>query len=272
MEELDSASMELLAQLQAAPEGSPTPGLKMPQLVYHFTRRDSALRILRERKICLGELRRSNDPRETRSWSLMIDTPQDDSAAVQVARSMSSQKAGARFLCCTSDDHPSSNGARGHQRLRMWAQYGEKHKGACLVLDREVLSRQVGLLPGRALEGHISYNRHMGAWTDCFRVRQAADETADAAVRRHLARYGSELLLTKDQDWRDEAEYRFVAIGPATAPKETAIDLTALRGVIIGLDAHGLGFSIQDECAKIACPCAHMEWSWPSGVALSSWS
>lgn len=72
----------------------------------------------------------------------MAGRPLDRDVQEQVVRLAGEMLNETWSLACMTMDNPSATGPvstwdRGWARSRMWAQYGESHRGVCLVFDRE---------------------------------------------------------------------------------------------------------------------------------------
>ena len=130
--------------------------------MYHYTSRDTALEhILSTRKIRLGPLSKTNDPRGTKSWTFGIPGDGDFPASleerkaeidrvVRISAAAEKIRANCKVLCTTMDDptynstlYPMIDFKRGFGHSRMWAQYGEAHKGVCLIFDRAELHQAI---------------------------------------------------------------------------------------------------------------------------------
>jgi hypothetical protein len=116
--------------------------LDTSRYVYHYTSRDSALQhILSGRKIRLGSLLKTNDPRETKSWTFSIagsavlpDSPIERKTEIDKLKQIFEAAKGIRGKCkvlCTSMDDPTYDQTfqalafhefkRGFGHSRMWA-------------------------------------------------------------------------------------------------------------------------------------------------------
>jgi hypothetical protein len=135
--------------------------LNINQYVYHYTRQEIALtNILSSKTIRLGPLSKTNDPRETKSWTFGLipehgDLPSDPVKRKQeVERLMSlfdaanAIRANCKVFCVTMDDPAYDPGEfhefkRGFGHSRMWAQYGESHKGCCIIFHKNQLHEAI---------------------------------------------------------------------------------------------------------------------------------
>jgi hypothetical protein len=109
---------------------------------------------------------------------------------------------------------------RGYARPRMWAQYAQDYRGACLVLDRSKLDaaiRSAAAAQGQlALHAPVTYSNPDPA-PDPFkphhfvmvldRLRQVGVERACA---EHVRAFWHELFMLKARDWEHERELRWI--------------------------------------------------------------
>lgn len=220
--------------------------------VYHYSRADTARDyILKSRTLRLSTLADTNDPRESKVWEFNLWTSgKHDLGRYKMSECSAwfskALKSTARLACFSRDREPLSGDHtrdilnRGLARSRMWAQYADRHKGVCLVFNRDLLIQAVGahLAPRVCLVGNVAYKDH-------YVVRNAAPHEfmidVDALeaigpqryVVAHLQRYHDELFFEKLQDWRDEVEWRLLALGVDEGPLYLPIE-DSLVGVLHG--------------------------------------
>ena len=118
--------------------------------LYHYTSLNRAFEhILHEGKLLLASLKLTNDPRESKDWNwtfrnisheIDIAIPSVEEL-VTVSSEINLKIKRDCKLCCFSIDDKTKNlySGRGWGHPRMWAQYADKHKGVCLVFDKDKL-------------------------------------------------------------------------------------------------------------------------------------
>ena len=223
------------------------------RLLYHYTRLDTARNyILKDWTLRMSSFRGTNDPKETKTWVFSLESNEHRDLAKYDLFELSERysnkvKDNCRVICFCRDSEPLTGihlndiAKRGFAKPRMWAQYGDAHKGVCLAFDREKLIEKVaeacanavgiyygnvtyrdrGLLP-RLDEGHYSI--------DVDYIEKHGFETF---WKTHLDQYHHRLLFEKMEDWKDEREYRFVTVFPE--PQEVFVDIReCLVGVLFG--------------------------------------
>lgn len=220
--------------------------------VYHYTRAETAREhILKSRTLRLSTLADTNDPRESKAWEFDLWTSgkhdlgcyQMDKCSVWLSTAL---KSTARLACFSRDrgplsgDHMQDILNRGLARTRMWAQYADKHKGVCLVFDKALLIQAVSehLAPRLCFVGDVAYKDHyvvrkLERHEFMIDVDELESLGTEQYVHAHVQRHHDQLFFEKLEDWRDEVEWRILALGIDEGPLYLPIE-QALVGVIHG--------------------------------------
>lgn len=206
----------------------------------------------------LGRFDQTNDPRETHRWEFHAgaiarskDLSSDEYASGTLSAWLSAAIQGrAKVACFCTDtapltgDHYADVYKRGFSRPRMWAQYGDKHRGVCLIFDK---ARFIQALR-TAFEGEgsllicqpVEYRNHPGVPSlreHEFSVTAEDLEQLGRAQypRHHVGRYWRRLFFEKALDWRDEVEWRALLMTDTEDP--TFVETSAaLVGVVHGAE------------------------------------
>jgi hypothetical protein len=108
--------------------------------IYHYCKLNTAIEhILCDKRLLLSPIKNTNDPRENKSFDFGAITEFTESIG-GVGTLMNVNKEVSEILrrdckvICFSEDH---NSISGYQLSRMWALYGDNHKGFCIKLDKE---------------------------------------------------------------------------------------------------------------------------------------
>ncbi|MHC5065202.1 MAG: DUF2971 domain-containing protein [Planctomycetota bacterium] len=145
---------------------------------------------------------------------------------------------------CATLDATDTMGRRTEQcfgRPRMWAQYGQNHKGVCLVFDRAILDKLVSAAAEAAINnyaGAVLYEARSNSQTasaielEWNRIQELG---AKAAVVEQVEQHRQELFFQKDRDWATENEYRWV-IHRWEEGHEYVGYGDALQAVVLGAD------------------------------------
>lgn len=234
------------------------------RFVYHYTSLDTAKKIIKNFSLRMGEFMGTNDPKESKEWHFdLLSDAGNDFRGVDAGKLSSDLsdtiKRHSRVLCFCRDsagltgNHLDDISHRGYFKARMWAQYGSSHKdsnnynhrgdhsGVCFVFNRvkliECVKEDCG---GDVLlhSGDVTYrNRHVVA------RREEKDYFIDFDVLKkvgfdrywkfHASRYRQRLFFEKSLDWRDESEFRALAL--LAKPREVFINIqNCLCGLFLG--------------------------------------
>jgi Protein of unknown function (DUF2971) len=204
----------------------------------HYTTSATAFEaILVDRKLRFSPYARMRDPTESQRWRFgaafspdSFQGREDEAQTHGLAQRAADELKRQTKLLALTADASSYEGrgftdemfGRGWARARMWEQYGENHRGACLIFDREILHRELteGLRTGGVMgcwEGQVSYTRSgvagaIGALS--FRLDNFKTKPMEEALSDHLEQHYRDLFLLKTLDWESEHEYRYVAHKP----------------------------------------------------------
>lgn len=245
----------------ASPFGFPIVGsdFDVSEFVYHYTTRDVALQfILSGRSLRLGSLTKTRDPRESRKWAFGMawteegDPIPEDEERIELMRignmldtAPTLIQQNCKILCTTRDDPLFDRGdfndfKRGYAHSRMWDQYAEGHRGVCLVFRRDELHQSiVNTVGDRCIlyEGPVEYSDGSPQQVMAFSFQKK--EVLQHGFMRYLElqreRYYRVYFFTKAEDWSQEFEYRWVAIGSDDNPEYVSID-SSIAGVVVGVD------------------------------------
>lgn len=253
------------------------------EYVYHYTKVATALDyILKDRPILLGDYATTNDPKESKAWEFGLRTFENrDLDAYQHSKLSSwfshELKSRARLACFSKDrsplsgDHMSDILSRGFAKPRMWAQYAEKHTGVCLVFLREhlIAAAKSSLGGGWLMHGDVTYkNRGILDKNDrpefMLNVDLYESLGPKAYVRSHIQTNHRSLFFEKLEDWRNEDEWRIVAIADSNKPLLLPIE-GALVGVLHG-DATNPDTSEELMRATHGLGVQHIGLSWTNST------
>ncbi|MGF1718135.1 DUF2971 domain-containing protein [Photobacterium chitinilyticum] len=201
-----------------------------------------------------NSLRRTNDPKESKNWKFDFHVDGKLSPTFEESTQLWSDvseeiKTKCKVLCFSKDipglgkDMLNDIYLRGFAKPRMWAQYGDNHKGLCLIFDRKRIETllieqfdQKAELYGSdihyrnsPLKGDITrspYTLHYPLLKELGVVEY---------VKRHIYTHNAELIFEKSLDWRDENEYRFLMHIDSLENQFLKFD-NALKGVVFGAD------------------------------------
>jgi len=227
--------------------------------LYHYTSATKLLaHILPTGRLQFSPFDAVNDPRENRQFELNALEWGDDIPFETPNAFAKSLKSGWRIACFTSDPPHAAFAAkleatpsdfdrmhdRGHSRPRMWAQYADNHRGACIVFRKEQLGHCIRAFAAkfrlRACSGQVAYEDiavvpRLAPGPFSASMNSVRKLGLEEAARLHSERYLAELFLTKNRDWEAEHEFRWLLHGPGADRLLVEVD-TSIAGVLLGAD------------------------------------
>lgn len=209
--------------------------------------------------IRMGPTTATNDPRETDPWFFGmtlkgVENGPTDEEFFAINREIDRILKNSCLISCFTEDAPDPSpeldpdlyhkeylGPQGYEHDRMWAQYAGNHTGVCIFFDREGLTRSMEEhfrdRPGRLLHGPVDYVSEIDPHRSPFyelsyaEMRRVGTETY---AKRHRQAFARQLYLTKNPDWANEQEYRFVWIGEGEE-EAGAADYVPIEGCVRAL-------------------------------------
>jgi hypothetical protein len=224
--------------------------------LYHYTSIEKARLIIGNKQLRMSPFRKTNDPRESGSW--IFDLGSNSKSGFDGIDYATTQKIAdairdhARVVCfCRDNDaltgsHLVDINKRGYSKPRMWAQYGDSHKGVCLVFNKNDIELQVKKACDttsyiEAFGGCVNYidrssiNITMGG-PFCLGADHLKRRGFEEYWKDHAQQYHKELYYEKMTDWANENEFRYVAL--FNDEPDVYINLeNALSGVVFGYNA-----------------------------------
>jgi Protein of unknown function (DUF2971) len=183
--------------------------------VYHYTDAIAVKKILSTARLRLGPYIETHDPREAQDWFFSLRVPESlrDGPGDVIAEALRGINGELnkllKYQCkvaCFCADLPSEPEHyrlhRGYAHPRMWDQYADHHRGACLVFDsrqlRERIREQLGatheIYHGRVHYGYPDREESRAFEIDYGDVRR---DGIDEYARRHLEAHQQSAVLSK---------------------------------------------------------------------------
>ena len=152
------------------------------------------------------------------------------------------------------------------KKSRMWSQYGEDHRGLCLVFSKESIDKQLmqmGYNSTNSKSGVVSYtnSERFQYRTLTLNTNLLPSEGTEKYCRNHVRNNLESFFFTKNLDYRDESEYRYVIFEPEKVYLYFDIE-PILKYVIIGDKTPKIYYPIIKElCSNLNIECRRVEWS-----------
>ncbi len=202
----------------------------MTSHLFHYTSSESAKIILNSGTLLAGKIFESNDPFEDIELNFYEETLDPETVESLDNDIKYYMREIVRFLSFSNGDYSKWTRA-GKQYIepkkrpgffypRMWGQYGDHHKGVCLVFDKDRLSEQVQDQiedEYEIMQGEIDYidilsDKYSNDIFDIFDIDfcKFKQKKVYSYVDLFLQQYRNNLYFAKDSDWKNEQEYRFL--------------------------------------------------------------
>jgi hypothetical protein len=219
-------------------------------LVSHYTKPCTAIKILEGSSLLLGSVCDLDDPRERSlgwlDWVVVGDDPPSWIATTEAMHSLV-QEVGRRLqLLCVAG--PTEDRAKrplffeeeSYGRPRMWAQYGGNYKGVCILLHEKNLNQAISeaMEPGEMLfndpviyvdwleivQGGVTLELIDGVIPDRDQISQLIN--ANDNLRS--------IFFKKHSDWAQEAERRWLLFSNTCDRKRIDISTNVIAGLVLG--------------------------------------
>ncbi len=238
--------------------------------VCHYTSKEKAISILNDKQINSSPLVSCDDPRESKQWNFDFIGSEQMFCYEHHKEALSifdnSIKNNSMILCfCgwNNEEMNFENNAIPHYRedyyrvgfakSRMWSQYGESHKGVCLVFVRRQLEDQFESTfeTNKKFTGRVEYQYHLERFVKTRKIecRNIIEHGIEKAFQMQLDKYFHEYFFLKSMDYRDEHEYRLVAIVDDGDSVGLPIE-SSLKGVIVGINFPSKEYGRIDALAQ----------------------
>lgn len=193
--------------------------------LYHYTSENVLIEhIAPTMKIRFGKLENTNDPMEYFSYSpefgTFIDCAFDD-----CINQINQERNKYKILALTKDSGFICQD-RGYSKPRMWSQYGNSHRGVCLILDKV---RFEDTLQNTFNNTQIIHDEITYIEKKQKRLSITIHENLKDEVKQFVAENTKELFFTKTSDWNNENESRYLVYS------EEEYVYVGLRDCLVGI-------------------------------------
>jgi hypothetical protein len=241
--------------------------------LFHYTKTSIAIEhILPRQELKLSLPKETNDPRENKEKIFSLSckglpensTDRISKQAYQIINKILLSE--SKMLCFCSNKKPTLilndgntiadelNCSDGYNKSRMWSQYGENHRGICLVFSKEKLEKELETKRHRQILdykcGYVQYFEEGRMPLKITKIdgNKFIKENEDY-LRRRVIENSDEFFYRKHIDYRDEAEYRIVVFDPDGNLKHLNIN-SSIRGVIAGDATPKVYFRLINELSE----------------------
>jgi len=252
----------------------------IPKELCHYTKKDIALeKILFSKKIKLGQLGFTNDPKESKPKELSLFSDPHERLhsfheIVQEAKRVSKEE--WKVLCMTEtlSDEKGKNVegidigkffTSGYSRPRMWAQYADNHTGVCLIFDGFQLHKNItNTLKNQSssiFHGLVNYQNVNSLHDNMLKYdKYIKPYGLTEGIRKYYLDKYKKYFLSKYADWQNETEYRWLIHSPANSPEFIPIT-GALTNILVGVDFPKVyNPTLIELCKELNVSAGRMDW------------
>ncbi|MCH8010941.1 MAG: DUF2971 domain-containing protein [Candidatus Marinimicrobia bacterium] len=153
----------------------------------------------------------------------------------------------------------------GWSKSRMWTQYGENHRGLCIVFSKTAIEKMIQDVNLPAMSSKRDYVKYspserirMVAYT--INVSRLKQKGVENYCKNHVLKHINDFFFTKHVDYRDENEYRVVIYDPEKIYEYFYIN-SIIKGVIAGDRTPKVYLPIiEKQCEALNIECRRIEW------------
>ncbi|GHA18877.1 hypothetical protein GCM10008090_30650 [Arenicella chitinivorans] len=246
----------------------------------HYTTMPTALEgILRTHSIRFRPITAANDPRESRRrWSgISWEGANSKFESTVLSEFERAQTEYVKMFCFSKSDpniHPLFTQAGLCYALpNMWAHYGDRHKGVCLLFDESKIVEMIP--PGKLMAAEsISYddffleNQSIGSFGNFDQIDAEFGGNVSEFVKAHIQKEFQPDLLKKDNGWRGEQEFRALIYDRDPDTREH-LDLgygESLVGIVLGIDFSEVYIPLIKEYTSSQVRLWRLAWSESDGT------
>lgn len=246
--------------------------------VYRYRTAERVLMEIERKTLRLSPFPELNDPKEFGNWNFGFAASSsfgnvnfEDLERQATAHA----KDYAKVLCVTLDDPAALNRGdvnsvwgRGFSRPRMWQQYADNYRGACMVFDRDLLDkaiREVVPKGSKLIASRVHYTNTPRIFTNhlvlnpfMLNYDRVKSVGMVQAMTEHAEIHWRALFFDKALDWQSEKEYRWL-IWDTEHPAIVFDFHDALKAVVVGETFERLD-DLHTLCTPLKVPVWEMRW------------
>ncbi|MEA4965872.1 MAG: DUF2971 domain-containing protein [Oscillospiraceae bacterium] len=230
--------------------------------LYHFTTVDTLTNyILKDNRLKFNNLYKMNDPKEANCWPFKFYDENSELSYLKINKQ--TFEAVDRYVkthwliaCfkeepCVTNDTDINDRTRAYFDMRMWDQYGDKHKGVCIIFDYEKLLSTFSISNEyNTYHGSVKYlSEYANSVEDPFALsfHQINLFGLNNTLETQIPKFHEEFFFTKSLSWSGEHEFRIVL---HSKEKEAEYYLHDFKDAISGII---LGYQVRAQDQKDIC-------------------
>lgn len=207
--------------------------------LYHYCKLSTAIEfILADKKLLLNPIGKTNDPRENKSFvfageninsSNYINLNDFNSEISKEIRD------GCKMTCFSKDEHPYF----GYELSRMWALYGDNHKGICIEIDKEEFAKENSDKISDGLFRRVNYfhlDIEKPIIHKCIDHTRIDEIGSKRYIHEEFRPANMEyLFFTKNREWESEQEFRLIYFSDRKENEYCSIK-NSIMNIYVGVD------------------------------------
>jgi hypothetical protein len=208
--------------------------------LYHYTDFMTAKRfILKNQCLKLSPISKTNDPRENKSfrfgyirYSSGEDLPEYKHNSYYETFTNELLRKDIKVLCFSTDYVIDDDGYLGYNLSRMWATYGNNHRGVCFQIN---LEKFINANRDKINDTNFKKVNYIPPGNN-FDVTTAEEIGIEDYCRLFIQEHHDYFYFTKLMDWHTEHEMRLIYNGNESVKEFCTIE-NCLESVILGINA-----------------------------------
>lgn len=213
-------------------------------MLYHYCRFETALKILSKKRLRLSRLVHTNDPRENKPLPFGISSQSRTSLpvneVVETGKTVSHLvREDCKVICFSTDKEP----VRGYELDSMWAHYAERHHGICIGINYQKFIQENSAYVEKSMLRHVTYiprtsllQKNITELQPFVDIDRYGNETERTQyLKEFRQKHADHLYFTKSESWEGEQEFRLLYFGDPTKEEYCSIS-ESLMQVFLGLD------------------------------------
>lgn len=211
----------------------------MNNRLYYYCKLSTAIeKILPNKQILLNPVGKTNDPRENKNFvfastnmfagDYFLLKNRDNSISDEIRKD-------CKMICFSTDYRHFF----GYEYSRMWALYGENHKGICIELNKEkfILENQIKILPGMFKEmDYYEFDIDKPLIHKSIDFDRIRDIGLEKYIRNEFRPNNIDyLFFTKNYEWESEHEFRLIYFSDLIENEYCGIN-TCIESIFLGID------------------------------------
>lgn len=249
----------------------------LPREVCHYTSKEIALeKILSSKKLRLGDLASTNDPRECRNRLYFYSEWGNVSGVAKWQGNLENHiTKGLKVLCTSCHNNPFwdflnpdftyiDHNEFGVSHSRMWAHYAGNHTGICLLFDARKLDKNIiEELKNKNCEvrhGFVKYDYEKSVGMIVADDSEFQNCERSERLAKSLMKHYDDNFLYKAPDWKSEHEFRWLVHTRDTSELFISIE-NAIKAVMVGVDFPKVYEpSLKVLCEQLGIPAGRINW------------